>query len=258
MSLSFKLNKDVDFVQSAWDQTFKHWQEYENRTSLDFLRTLRKNGFRLEFKNLKVDCWMPTITNQVVNLNLCKNFCTNPRIKCFQGKNGEDLTFDIILHKTPPYNIQRIDIDIIEDLGKNDVGITFLNDLMDLADLIGCPLRISDHAQVGTMIPCTLIALINNERARSYPQKNGFKGPAPINKKTRDRIAFWRFQHQNQLMHFINERGKVNKGRIEELCQFFKEHLPNDLRDCVLKISLSEYIRSPYKIKNTSLTDLMK
>lgn len=250
--------KDCEKTECDWNQTFDKWQQTGKKSSLDFLRTLRNRGYELKFNSLRMSCWMPTILNQIVSLN-GTTYLHNPRIKCFDVEtDGDKITFDIILQKTPPYIIQRIDIDIIEELGNQETGVQQLTDIMELCNVVGCPLRITDHAQVGTLVPCSLISIMNNTRARTYPQKMGFKGSANIKKDTRDRIAFWRFQHQNQLMHFINCEGKVNKERLPELCAFFQDKLPRDLQDCILKMTLREYIRSPPEIKNTTLNDLMK
>jgi len=259
MPLVFVLNKDIIQTQNEWDSTFKRWQLDQKQVSIDHLRTLRKNGFRLEFKSLKLTCWMPTILNQIVHLDGKKTFSIPPIVKCFQkgGTDDYNVTFDIILEKTPPYAINRIDIDIIEELGISSTAQMYLNDLMNLADHIGCPLRLSDHAEIGEMIPCSLISLLNNERAKTYPQNKGFRGKSCITRQTRSRIAFWRIQHQDQLFHFIKTNGKVNKHRIDELCTFFQDNLPDDLKKCVLKMTLSEYVRSPPVIRRVTLFDLL-
>ena len=252
MTLLLVQLKDPEKTQIDWDQTFKRWQEYQKQSSLDYLRTIRENGFKLSFKNIQINGWFPTILNQVVSLN-GKTFLKNPIVKYI----ADTVTFDFVLKKVPPYYITRIDIDLIEELGSSDTAQTFLNDLVDLADHIGCAIRLSDHAEVKTMVPCSLISLVNNERARTFPQKMGFKGSANLTHSTRTRLAFLRVQHQNQLIHFINCRGEVKKDRLEELCNFLQNNLPNDLKNCVLKMSLCEYVRSPLKLKKTTLNDLL-
>ena len=148
------------------------------KSSLDFLRTIRKDGFLLKFRSIEIKCWLPTILNQVVNLN-GTTFLKSPLIRCIK----DDVSFDIVLAKKSPYTIERIDIDVIEDLGSTTKAQLFLNDLMELSDYIGCPLRISDHAEVGSMVPCTLIALLNNQKAKTHPQESGFNG-ATIERST--------------------------------------------------------------------------
>ena len=237
--------------QYNWDQTFRRWGETGEKSSLDYLRTIRKDGFRLSFKSIQINCWLPTVLNQVVHLN-GKTFLKSPLIRCIE----DDVSFDIVLSKKSPYTIERIDIDIIEDLGSTTKAQLFLQEIMNLSDHIGCPLRISDHAEVGSLIPCTLIALLNNQKAKAHPHQLGFEGVA-IELSTREKIAFWRVQHQDQLMHFINSKSKINKSRIDELCGFFKDHLPHDLQECILKLSLREYVRSPREVKKYSLNELM-
>ena len=246
----FTILKDPVTSQYNWEQTFRRWGETGEKSSLDFLRTIRKDGFLLKFRSIEIKCWLPTILNQVVNLN-GTTFLKSPLIRCIK----DDVSFDIVLAKKSPYTIERIDIDVIEDLGSTTKAQRFLNDLMELSDYIGCPLRISDHAEVGSMVPCTLIALLNNQKAKTHPQESGFNG-ATIERSTREKIAFWRVQHQDQLIHFVNTKGRVDKTRIVELCAFFKNNLPNDLQKCILKLSLREYIRPPYKIKKYTFHDL--
>jgi len=243
--------KDPATVQDAWNTTFERWQCDGTADALEYLRKLRSNGFYLSYKSIQTHCWLPTILNQVVHLN-GTTFLHNPMVRCF----SDSVSFDIILGTIPPYNIDRIDIDVIDDLGQTDEGQKILNDLIELSDIIGCPVRISDHAEVKSTVPNTLISLINNERARTHPQCNGFTGSAGIKHSTRERIAFWRVQHQDQLIHFIDGNGKVNKDRIAELCEFFKNNLPNDLQNCFLKLSMREYVRNPVESKTTCLDDL--
>ena len=239
-------------TKKIWDSTFARWQETCSTNSLDYLRIIRANGFLLSFKTIQMNCWCATILNQVVDLN-GKTFQKNPRIKCFH----EDLNFDIILTKESPYYIERIDVDIIDKLGHDDKAQQYLNDIIKMADTIGCPLRMTDHAEVRSMVPNSLISLINNARALTFPQTNGFRGCSEIDLRTRERIAFWRIQQQNQLIHFIDSRGKIKKNCMNELCQFFQEKLPHDLKEMVVKLSLTEYIRFPTKKKHTDLNDLM-
>jgi hypothetical protein len=246
-----QLKNPVD-VQPSWTQTFARWQRDNALSSLDYLRRLRSKGFYLSFKTIQTNCWMPTILNQVIHLNGA-TFLNNPLVRCFSN----EVSFDIVIGKEPPYHINRLDIDVIDDLGQTEKGQTILNDLIELSDIIGCPIRISDHAEIKSTVPNTLISLINNERARTHPQRNGFAGSAGIKHSTRERIAFWRVQHQDQLIHFINDKGKINKDRIEELCEFFKNNLPNDLQDCILKLTMKEYVRTPTILKKSSLSDLM-
>jgi len=246
--------KNMRDTKKIWDSTFARWQETCSTNSLDYLRIIRANGFLLSFKTIQMNCWCATILNQVVDLN-GKTFQKNPRIKCFH----EDLNFDIILTKESPYYIERIDVDIIDKLGSCDKAQQYLNDMVEISDTIGCPLRMTDHAELRSMVPCSLIALLNNSRARTFPQTNGFKSASsyPLTKKIREHIALFRFQHQNQLIHFINGRGKINKDSIKSLCKFLKEKLPKKINDSVIKLSQSEYIRCPRELKQTTLNDLM-
>ena len=243
--------KNAAEVQIAWDLCFEEWQKHGCVESLENLRTLRKNGYFLNYKSIHTGCWMPTILNQIVNLN-GNIFINNPLVRCF----SENVSFDLVLAKQVPYYIERIDIDIIDELGAQPRGQRTLNHMVELADHIGCAIRISDHAEIKSTIPNTLISLINDANAATFPQANGFTGEA-VERSTRERIAFWRVQHQEQVIHFINARGKVETGKIEELCEFFKNNLPNDLKNCFLKLSLREYIRAPTAVKKTILLDLL-
>jgi len=248
------LLKDYSKVHADWGQTFARWMSEKKQCSLDFLRTIREKCFLVHFKSLKMHCWFPTILNQIVLLN-GKTFLKHPIIKCFMD---DEVYFDIILHKHPPYHINRVDIDIIDKLGQEDSAKIFFNDLMELCDIWGCPLYMTDNAvvEIKSLVPCTLISLLNNKNARTHPQKHGFKGSSTIKRSTRERLAFWRFQHQDQLIHFINNRGKINQERSKELCEFLDEHLPHDLQQSVMKMTMKEYVRPPYELKRTYFSEL--
>ena len=247
------LLKDLRTNHADWVQAFQRWQNNGKQISLDFLRTIREKCFLLNFKSLKMHCWFPTILNQIVLLN-GSSFSNHPIVKCFMD---DEVNFDIILHKYHPYSIHSLKIDVIDKLGQDISAQKFLHDLMELCDIWGCPLYMSDHAEVRALVPCTLVSLINNENARTHPQMHGFQGTSSeIKRTTRERLAFWRMQHQNQLMHFINSRGQINKERLNELCEFLAQHLPRELQQSVMKMTLKEYVRAPSTFKNNILPEL--
>ena len=253
MSLQIIPINNPETIYFRWCDVFLLWQNSKDQKLLDLLKSIRENGFFLTFKSLRMKCWHATILNQVVILD-GRSHIRSPIIKCFE-ENNNNISFDIILEKQYPYFINRIEIDIIEELGNSASALCDLHNITEIADEVGVPLHITDSAEITSMVPCTLINLLNNRNARTFPQKNGFKRTSAIDQSTRSEIAFFRFQHQNQLIHFINDKGRVNKDRLGELCEFFKNNLPDNLKKCILKLTLKEYVRTPIAMKKKTLND---
>lgn len=256
--------RDANAGADAWSALFAAWQHATNTQAdnrcqlLEQVFRLRGRGYELHIGAFEFEVWLPTILNQVVKLD-GRSFLKCPRYRAFKS----DAAFDIVCCPTPPYCVEYIDIDLVDEWGRTDTGERLFRAVLLLGEVFGVPVRLHDHAEVCSMLPKTFISFINNpERGRAAPNNYGFRRNASVaNPRTKQAVAAitqWRIQHQVQLTHFICPNGKINKHRIVELSEFMQAHLPEDLQHFCTKLTLTEYVKCPKESKNVVFHTLVQ
>lgn len=268
-TIHIKRLKDPNATADLWIPLFASWQfatqhsEGKEETCKELLEKLfetRSNGYELHVGDFKFSVWVPTVLNQVVRLD-GRTFRKSqpPRYRAFH----EEAAFDIVCNPRPPYCMEYLDIDLVDEWGKSERGEVLFRSLINIGESFGIPIRLHDHAEVCTMLPRTFISFINNpERGRAHPNNYGFRRKAssknPRTKQMVAAITSWRIKHQPQLLHFIGANGKINKNRIAELSEFMQAHLPQDLCHFCTKLTLTEYVKCPKDAKQLIFDQLVE
>jgi len=127
------------FVRLHWRSEFKRWMETQEQESLERLREVRKDAFKLVVNGAEFMAWAPTVLNQVVNLERRVVYTSAVVYKCF----GKHTNFDVVCDRTPPYAMHSVVVDLVEGMGVGTAADKEVLEIMAFATKYG--LRLVKH-----------------------------------------------------------------------------------------------------------------
>lgn len=238
-------NKQLVLTYKEWKSVLKKWTQTKDQDLRRQLFALRDKAYTLLFpNNVRFHVWAPTVDSLMVIPDECG--CEYV-YKCF----NPDATFDIVMNSN--HTIKHLVIDIIDNLGETRYAEKIFKTLISFGEEIGVDVLFYDHAST-CGVSTTFLNLLNNQY--SFPTQYGFFPRNTDPERIKDIVYHWRMKHQTQLLHFVKDNGKINLERSNELSSFLNDHLTENIRTYIHKITHHEYYRIPSAYKQSTFNDL--